>query len=410
MRTTWLSLLLLCSAARAQLPALGYNPSYAEVVRFCSALARQDPRVSVASLGQSAKGRQIPVVICHDPALSPLDQTRILILCRQHGNEPAGTVAMMDLLRDLGNGTWAHPEALRKLCLILVPLVNPDGAEANQRHNARDVDLNRDWADRTQPETQAIERLARMWQPNVVLDLHELHWNDEYGLNTVEVPANGVTDPQIEATARELQDLILGRLAAAGFPCRTSSWNFSNKLTLCHRHFTRSLQVVALLFESERQGLQTPLTRRAQMHRLGVEAVLEYYATGRAVARWPRLAFGPESLPSPSTAGDGANGSVAMGPAEPDPVEPSVVVSGPDLAQPLRGQPLLRIATPGVDGLLYLAVKVDGQGRYFANQGPFEFQLRCEQLAPGRHVLLVQAHRRNGGLVEKEWIITVEAS
>ncbi|MEP1094082.1 MAG: M14 family zinc carboxypeptidase [Cyclobacteriaceae bacterium] len=44
-----------------------------------------------------------------------------------------------------------------KFNLYVFPLINPDGADlGNWRHNANGVDLNRDWQDFTQPETQIV--------------------------------------------------------------------------------------------------------------------------------------------------------------------------------------------------------------------------------------------------------------
>ncbi len=400
------TVVLLGTCARAELPELDYNPSSAQVLRFISAAARDSAYLTVASIGDSVRGRPIPVVIANDPAVSPLDMTRILILCRQHGNEPAGTVAMLQLIREVAQGSPSLLAELKRVCLLIVPMVNPDGADANQRHNARDADLNRDWIYRRQPETRAVEYLFGLWNPQVVLDLHELHWRDAHGLNTVEAP-----EPTIAVTggdeARDLQALILNRLITAGFPVRVSSWDGSNNMNLCHRHYARDHGRVALLFESERQGLRTPLPRRAEMHRLGVQVVIDYYYAGERERNWPRLAFAPVA-PGPVVAdagGDNAAGSLT---AKRPPATPAKVeVIGLDADAALSGEVPLRIEIGGVADLNYVAARLDGQGRYFSNQTRFQFTLHCDELAAGTHALLVTAYRRDGSVVEREYTFTV---
>src|SRR5690606_36518233 len=47
---------------------------------------------------------------------------------------------------------------------IVIPLMNPDGVkEGHWRHNMNGVDLNRDWKNFLQPETQAVrDRLVKL--------------------------------------------------------------------------------------------------------------------------------------------------------------------------------------------------------------------------------------------------------
>lgn len=409
--TAWgLGLVLAGVPARAELPTLTYNPSSAEVLRFVVAAAESSVYIDVAAIGRSVKGKQIPVVILRDPTVEPLDMRRIMILCRQHGNEPAGTIAALRLIRDVAERQPAALAQLRKLCLLIVPMVNPDGADADLRHNANDADLNRDWIYRSQPETQAVEYLYTLWKPQVVLDLHELHWRDAHGLNTIEAPEPGVIDEGVAREARELQHAILARLDSFSFPIRVSTWDGGSNMNLCHRHFARDHGRVALLFESERQGMRTPLPRRAEMHRIGLQTVLDYYA--RDLGRAPRLAFAPPSTApaapetfAPPVAG-GENGAAYLGPALR--TEAKVSVSSPDLSVPLApGKVAIEITAEGIGDLNFVSVSVDGQGRFFSNRGPFRFDLDTTTLAPGVHVLLVKAHRRDGSVIEQEYVVTV---
>ena len=70
-----------------------------------------------------------------DPAAPPPARTvRLLVLCRQHGDEPASTEAVLRLLRRIADGGDPTLRAgLRRVTLYVVPMVNPDGADAETR-------------------------------------------------------------------------------------------------------------------------------------------------------------------------------------------------------------------------------------------------------------------------------------
>jgi murein peptide amidase A len=56
-----------------------------------------------------------------------------------HGNEPASTEAVVDLVERL---QLAPPHGA---CVWVIPALNPDGLVGNRKDNARDVDLNRNF-------------------------------------------------------------------------------------------------------------------------------------------------------------------------------------------------------------------------------------------------------------------------
>src|SRR5262249_36024635 len=81
----------------------------------------------------------------------------------------------------------ATERALKRLVLLIVPLMNPDGRDraiAEWRRsplsagddgagNESGLLLNRDFIHQTQPETQAVLKVTREWRPVVGIDLHE---------------------------------------------------------------------------------------------------------------------------------------------------------------------------------------------------------------------------------------------
>ncbi len=84
----------------------------------------------------------------------------VVLVARQHPPEiPGGTIGFKSFYETLFSDS---PEAQRfrnHFNIYAFPLLNPDGVSmGNWRHNAKGVDLNRDWVDFTQPETRAVRR------------------------------------------------------------------------------------------------------------------------------------------------------------------------------------------------------------------------------------------------------------
>jgi len=95
----------------------------------------------------------------------------VLVFCQQHGNEPSGKEAVLQILNKVASGT--DSALISNLDLFIIPLVNPDGNETGKRANASGVDLNRDHLLLSQPETRALHRVFERLNPEVTLDVHE---------------------------------------------------------------------------------------------------------------------------------------------------------------------------------------------------------------------------------------------
>ena len=147
--------------------------SYDELSNYVAQLAAASPIVDLKAIGKSGEGRDIHGLFFsrRQPMDGPgKDVLTVLISCQQHGNEPSGKEAALELARELAiddGGLLDH------LDLILVPQVNPDGSEAGTRQNAAGVDLNRNHVILSEPETLALHSLFLDWMPEVTLDMHE---------------------------------------------------------------------------------------------------------------------------------------------------------------------------------------------------------------------------------------------
>ncbi|MFZ1615580.1 MAG: M14 family zinc carboxypeptidase [Holophaga sp.] len=124
--------------------------------------------ITVSEEGRSAGGRPIFLVRLNRGGAKA--RCRVFFYAQQHGNEVSGKDALLYMVRSIAE----HPERLPEdVDLYLMPMVNPDGAVANQRRNDTKADLNRDHLLQSQPEIQAFYRVARRVLPHLAADCHE---------------------------------------------------------------------------------------------------------------------------------------------------------------------------------------------------------------------------------------------
>ncbi len=97
---------------------------------------------------------------------------RILLWSQMHGNESTTTKALFDLLNTLLDANSKLNDVLQACTLYMIPILNPDGAQAYTRINANSVDLNRDAQNLTQPESQVLRTVFNTFRPHFCFNLH----------------------------------------------------------------------------------------------------------------------------------------------------------------------------------------------------------------------------------------------
>ena len=97
---------------------------------------------------------------------------KILMWSQMHGNESTTTKALFDLLNTLLEGNSITSHILENCTLYIIPILNPDGAQAYTRINANEVDLNRDAQNLTQPESIVLREVFNRFKPDFCYNLH----------------------------------------------------------------------------------------------------------------------------------------------------------------------------------------------------------------------------------------------
>lgn len=149
------------------------SPTSAEVLEHVARLAERHPRlVRLTTAGRSGQGRPIPAVRVTDPDAPDADKQHVLILAGQHGNEESARLVALALLDALCGDAGA--QTLRRQVVVVMPNVNPDGAEADSYETPEGIRPNMDHglSGPTTPEGRAVEDVAYDLMPDVFVDMH----------------------------------------------------------------------------------------------------------------------------------------------------------------------------------------------------------------------------------------------
>jgi len=178
-----------------------------------------DLTASSIEIGYSVQGR--PIVAQRS---GELGGRRVLVIGVIHGNEDAG-VAIVEQLR-----ATAAPSGVE---LWTIESMNPDGQAILDRHNANQVDLNRNFpynwgplgqpgdgqysgvGPASEPETQAMVNFITQLRPDIAVWYHQ----DLYVIS----PSTG-RDGRVRARYAELTGLPLGEISGGTYTGIAATW------------------------------------------------------------------------------------------------------------------------------------------------------------------------------------------
>ncbi len=226
---------------------IGDKPiSHLESVLYLKTLADKADNVKLLQEGQTHQGRDLYyLIVSSKENISKLDEIKSSIqklsdprltndaeanniidnspavaymMYSIHGNESSGADAAIQLAYQLAAGQdELTKKLLGELIIIIYPMENPDGRERflhqvqtwkgevrnsdtqsmphsglwpSGRTNHYHFDLNRDWFILSQPETRSRVKILREWNPQLVVDAHEMGSFSSFLFNPPREPIN----------------------------------------------------------------------------------------------------------------------------------------------------------------------------------------------------------------------------
>lgn len=168
--------------------------THAQVMTLVKKLAERSSCMHLSVLGKTHEGRDIPLIILADPPVRTVEAARksgkpvVLVLGNIHAGEVCGKEALLMLARSMTSRDSPDKALLKDLIIALAPIYNADGNErfstenrprqvgpaagVGTRANAQGLDLNRDYIKLEAPESRALARFMRRWDPAVIIDTH----------------------------------------------------------------------------------------------------------------------------------------------------------------------------------------------------------------------------------------------
>lgn len=278
------------------------------------------PRMTLLDVGASEEGRALKLMVVADPPVATPadvgDRVVTLIYSQQHGNEPAGTpaaLATLDALAgDLGD------EVLKDQVVLVLPMSNPDGAEASTRENVDGTDTNRDHMNLTSATARVLHEVVHAWDPALAVDHHEYSGTGPgtgpvyfYDWDaTILWPKHANVDPDVVDLSREVNDAMRARLAEEGYTSGDYGKLTANGVPLYDLaggptpdiarnhyglHHTASLLVESRVDATELDDAFEGPARRIAVHVLTMEAALRFMQANADDARAVRAAAALEA-------------------------------------------------------------------------------------------------------------------
>lgn len=345
------------SAQDAAAPTTGFEDSggatwttLEQEHEFLEEVAEQSDRVELQQVATSALGRPIHLVTLTDGTERSQEQiakgSSALVLCLQHGNEPAGREGCLESVRDLAFSTDpADLQLLSRSTVMYVPTVNPDGRAANTRANSDGVDINRDHILLETVEGRLIAELTRDYDPEILHDAHEYGGNRAlYNREFIHLwPRNLNVDRKVYDLARQLTlEYVDPAVVEAGFttgeygiyydpatgePVRQVAGDQDERIlrnATGLRH-TAGLLVESLVNDFDGVGVVANNNRRVDSQVVGIEGTLDMLQEQRA-----RLIAQTRAAEGRATAeGRSGTGVIYFDGADNDEPDPTRVVAPP---------------------------------------------------------------------------------
>ncbi|UTR10245.1 hypothetical protein MM300_20585 [Evansella sp. LMS18] len=244
------------------------NEMFTDYESLVSALEKADGQselLEVEVFGQSVKGRNLHLVkFGNNP-----DNPTVLYITQKHGTEALPTESVLRLIQKLSTDSKEVRELSDKVNLLIVPRLNPDGAEGDvdwdtsnlvdpngpTRNNANGIDLNRTHNSLSQPETRALhENVLQQYDIDFAIDFHTQSANravgdDELVSASMLYPTNTQVNEDVLHQSKQIGSVIFDALKDKGHATLAKYENGDTVTSNARNHLPVNYGIPTLLVE-----------------------------------------------------------------------------------------------------------------------------------------------------------------
>ena len=286
------------------------NAEVRTILNGLAAAGAQRADVRLLALGTSQNGAPLEALLFARPGGAASARTEpglingrptVLLVGQQHGDEPAGSEALLVIAQELTQGRLAP--LLDRINVVVFPRANPDGAEANRRTTANGIDANRDHLLLKTPEAQAQALLMREYLPVVTVDAHEYtvvgRYLEKFGtvqrFDALLQYATTANVPEFVTKAAEewFRRPVVAKLREAGL---TSEWYYTTTTDIADKKISMGgtqpdtgrnvnglTNAISILIETRGVGIgRLHLKRRVHSHVVAISSILQDASTRAA--------------------------------------------------------------------------------------------------------------------------------
>lgn len=176
-----------------------YTPTYDEVIEMYQQLDARYENAKLFEKGLTDVGKPLHLFVINDQPDFDVQEIKqegksvLLINNGIHPGEPAGIDASLQFAEDILRHTNGMQDWLKNVVIAIIPVYNVGGhlnrsaySRANQttpyetgfRGNAKNLDLNRDFAKCDSENAKSFTKIFQEWDPDVFLDTHTTNGSD----------------------------------------------------------------------------------------------------------------------------------------------------------------------------------------------------------------------------------------
>lgn len=133
--------------------------------------------VTQEEVGRSAEGRPLYLLRFGNGPRT------VLLWSQMHGDESTATMALADVVRFLDGNDPRTQLWSDSLTILMIPMLNPDGAARFRRHNVYGIDINRDARRLSTPEARTLKSVHTRFQPDFGFNLHDQNPRTRVGMD-----------------------------------------------------------------------------------------------------------------------------------------------------------------------------------------------------------------------------------